>query len=317
MSRRFFSICALVLCSLAAPVARVAQAQDATVTVTILRRTPVRANPSAVATTIGLLNPSTIGVTQIKLEDGYVRIPLRQIDRRWPARGYGFIDAADVDVDSGATRPVARTRPDSAVRARSAQVGAAPGRTDTPAPGLPSAAVPVDSPDLSFLKTGPLTAIVQRPISLPIGTTGDTITVPAGYVAEFSSIPRSLWTELSPTGEHARVAIVHDYLYWFQPCEREEADNLLMSAMKQAGISDLKRGAVYGGVRIGSADAWNANAAARDRGDLKIVPPQIRPTPQESWSAFRTRLGRADIRGTPGRMPRQKYCDYGKSQQAR
>jgi hypothetical protein len=353
MSRRFSSICALVLCSLAAPIARVAQAQDATITVTILRRTPVRANPSGVATTIGLLNPSTIGVTQIKLDDGYVRIPLRQIDRRWPARGYGYIDAADVDVDSGATRPVARARADSAPRARPTAVSVAPTRPDTaamsrpaavaplgrdpatvartdaapraPAPGVtdlvvrpdapPSPPSGVDSPDLNFLKQGPLTAILQRPISLQIGTTRDSITVPAGFVTGFSSIPRALWPELSPVGEHQRAAIVHDYLYWFQPCEREETDNLLMIAMKQNDVSDLERGAAYTGVRIASADVWNANRIARDRGELKVVPPQIRPTAQESWTDFRARLGKADIRGTPGRMPRQKYCDYGKSQQ--
>jgi hypothetical protein len=147
-----------------------------------------------------------------------------------------------------------------------------------------------------------------------IGNTRDSIVVPAGFVADFASIPRFLWTELSPVGEHARTAIVHDYLYWFQPCEREEADNLLMIAMTEAGVPDLQRGAVYAGVRVGAKDAWDANRVARDRGDLRIVPTGVRPTPQESWSDFRTRLGKADIRGTPGRMPRQTYCEYGKSQ---
>jgi len=184
-------------------------------------------------------------------------------------------------------------------------------RPDAPPPP-PSA---VDSPDLSFLKKGPLAAIVQRPMSLQIGTTRDTIAVPAGFVTEFASVPRVLWTELSPVGAHERAAIVHDYLYWFQPCEREETDNLLMIAMRQDGVPDLQRGAVYTGVRMGSADVWNANRVARDRGDLRIAPTQVKPTAQESWSDFRARLGKADIRGTPGRMPRQKYCDYGKSQQ--
>jgi hypothetical protein len=173
----------------------------------------------------------------------------------------------------------------------------------------------VDSPELHFLKQGPLAAILQRPMSFRIGTTRDSIVVPAGFVADFASIPRSLWTALSPVGEHARAAIVHDYLYWFQPCEREEADNLLMIAMREDGVPDLQRGAVYAGVRIGSADVWSANRVARDRGDLRIAPTQVAPTAQESWSDFRARLGKAEIRGTAGRMPRQKYCDYGKSQQ--
>jgi hypothetical protein len=38
------------------------------------------------------------------------------------------------------------------------------------------------------------------------------------------------------------------------------------------------------------------------------------PTAQESLSEYRARLAKADIRGTPGRMPRQAYCDQGRSQ---
>jgi hypothetical protein len=354
VSRRSPLIYALVLSSFTASISREARAQDATMTVTILRRTPVRANPSYAATTIGFLNPSTIGVTQLKVDDGFVRLPLRQIDRRWPATGYGYIAAVDVDVDSGTTHTQARAGTDSAPRLRPAAVTVDPTRPGTAAASRPAAVVPtrsdtttmgrsdivasrtttpnstdlivrpdappqtpngVDSPNLSFLKQGPLTAILQRPISFQFGNTKDSITVPAGFVTDFTSVPRALWPELSPAGEHQRAAIVHDYLYWFQPCEREEADNLLMIAMKQNGMPDLQRGAVYAGVRIGSADIWNANRVARDRGDLKIVPPQIRPTAQESWSDFRTRLGKADIRGSPGRMPRQKFCDYGRAQQ--
>jgi hypothetical protein len=354
VSRLFALTGILVLTSLTAPITRAARAQDATMTVTILRRTAVHANPSYAATTIGFLNPSTIAVTQLKVDDGFVRVPLRQIDRRWPATGYGYIAAVDVDVDSGTTNTRVRARPDTSARARPTTVTALSTRTDTTAPPRPAAAAAartdtttaaradivaprtttpsatdliirpdappstpnaVDSPDLSFLKQGPLTAILQRPVAFQVGNTRDSITVPAGFVTDFTSIPRALWPELSPVGEHQRAVIVHDYLYWFQPCEREESDNLLMIAMKQNGMPDLQRGAVFAGVRIGSADVWNANRAARDRGDLKIVPPQIRPTAQESWSDFRTRLGKADIRGTPGRMPRQKFCDYGRAQQ--
>jgi hypothetical protein len=179
-------------------------------------------------------------------------------------------------------------------------------------PSTPSAA---DTPELNFLEKGSLTAIVLRPIAFPIGTGRDSIVVPAGFVADFASVPRSLWAELSPVGEHARAVVVHDYLYWFQPCEREEADNLLMIAMELEGVPDLERGAVYAGVRIASEAVWNASGAARDRGELRIVPTGVAPTAGESWSDFRTRLGRADIRGTPGRMPRQPYCELGKSRE--
>ena len=297
-----------------------ARAQREPITVSILRRTAVYTNPSYASPTIAFLNPSTFEVTQLRVDDGFVRLLLRQIDRRSTTSGYGYIAAADVAVDSGTTAPPVAARRDTAAAvaradpappATTRRPGEIVVRPDAP-PASPSA---VDSPDLSFLKAGPLAAILQRPMSYQIGRTRDSITVPAGFVAEFASVPRALWSELSPVGEEKLAAIVHDYLYWFQPCEREETDNLLMIAMRQDSVPDLRRGAVYAGVRMGSADAWNANRVARDRGDLKIVPTQVRPTAQESWSDFRARLGKADIRGAPGRMPRQKYCDYGKSQQ--
>jgi hypothetical protein len=342
-------ISALILSSLTTTIPRAARAQAEPTTVTILRRTAVRTAPSPGSSTIAFVNPSTFEVTQPQVKSGFVRLLLAEIDRRRPSSGYGYIDTVDVAVDSAITKSVAarkdtpipaRTatvvppRPETALPARAAAPAPAPRDTSAVAravtvprptttnstelvvrPDAPPAPSAVDSPDLSFLKQGPLAAIVQRPMSYRIGKSRDSIVVPAGFVADFSSIPRSLWTELSPVGEHARAAIVHDYLYWFQPCEREETDNLLMIAMTQGGLSDLKRGAVYAGVRVGSADVWSANAVARERGDLKVVPTQVAPTAQESWSGYRARLGKADIRGTPGRMPRQPYCDSGKSQQ--
>ena len=351
VSRRFSLICALVLSAFTFSPTGEARAQgDNTKIVSILRRTAVRTAPNAVAPTIAFLNPSTFEVTQLRVYGKFVRLLLNQIDRRRPTTGYGFIAMADLAIDSATTEPVharsdtlARARPEAVAPSRPATVApprptpvvAAPRDTMpvTRADTAPRVATPrigelivrpdapppppigVDSPDLYFLKQGPLAAVLQRPMSFQIGTTRDSITVPAGFVTDFASIPRALWSELSPVGEHKLAAIVHDYLYWFQPCDREETDNLLMIAMRQGGVSDLRRGAVYAGVRMGSADAWNANGVARDRGDLKVVPVQVRPTAQESWSDFRARLGKADIRGTPGRMPRQKYCDYGKSQQ--
>ena len=322
-------MCALVL-SLTASFAPDARAQREAMTVSILRRTAVHTNPSYASPTIAFLNPSTFQVTQLKVDDGFVRLLLRQIDRRSPSGGYGYIAAEDVAIDSGTTTTVAAQR-DTASRARVA--AATPDRTApaaaTPAPAVvparrageivvrPEAPPPspsgVDSPDLFFLKQGPLAVVLQRPMSYRIGGTGDSIVVPAGFVAEFTSIPRALWTALSPVGEQQRAAIAHDYLYWFQPCEREEADNLLMIAMREGGVSDLQRGAVYAGVRLQGGDVWNANRAARDRGDLRVVPTGVTPTAQESWSDYRARLGRAEIRGTPGRMPRQAYCEHGKA----
>ena len=145
MSRRFASICALVLSSSISPLAREACAQAAPKTVSILRRTAVHTAPSAVAPTIAFLNPSTFEVTQIRAGNGFVRLLLREIDRRRPASGYGYIAAEDVAVDSGATESTAAARqPDTVVPARTATTN--PPRPDT-ASAAPSRQYPLETID--------------------------------------------------------------------------------------------------------------------------------------------------------------------------
>ena len=131
MSRRFALICALVLSSLSMPAAHEARAQGTTtMTVTIVRRTVVRRAPSASASTIAYLNPSTFAVTQARVFDGFVRLLLNQIDKKNYSSGYGYIAVADVDVDSGAT--TAPQAPPAAV--------AAPPAVSSPAVAPPAVA---------------------------------------------------------------------------------------------------------------------------------------------------------------------------------
>jgi hypothetical protein len=344
VSRRFAAFCALALSFV---VARELRAQNDTVLVTVLRPTALKSAPSITARTIVIINPTTFGARQLRVVDGFLRLRVDQIIRNRPSTGQlGYIAIGDVDVDSGTTSASAPASADTAVHARAAAPSPSranpppPARDDAPTVPIVPAAAPanapaptpravqlvirpnapspapaaVDTPELNYLDAGALTAIVQRPMVLRIGDGRDSVVVPAGFVADFASVPRSLWTALSPVGAQTRALVVHDYLYWFQPCEREEADNLLMLAMREGGVADLQRGAVYAGVRLAGEDVWNAHGAARDRGELRVVPTGVAPAAAESWPDFRTRLGKADIRGTPGRMARQPYCELGTSE---
>jgi hypothetical protein len=142
VSRRFAFICALVLSSLTAAATREARAQGET-TVTILRRTAVRTAPTTNATVIAFLNPSTFAVTQARVNGDFIQVLLNQIDRRQSAGSYGYIATVDVDVDSGATKPV-RARTDTLAGARPAAV--APSRRDTVAPSPAAASAPAVGP---------------------------------------------------------------------------------------------------------------------------------------------------------------------------
>ena len=138
MSRRSICICALLLSSLTLPV-RVAGAQSG-MTVTILRRTPVRRAPSTAASTIAYLTPSTFAVTQARVYGEFVRLLLNQIDKKQP-NGYGYIAKADVDVDSGATSTAAAAT-DSVAPARPAPAAPARRDTTTQRPAVPPPTVP-------------------------------------------------------------------------------------------------------------------------------------------------------------------------------
>ena len=136
MSRRSTLICTLVLSSLIAPLSREARAQSGEpMTATILRRTAVRVAPDVGASAIAFVNPGTFEVTEARLQSGFVRLLLRQIDPRRPTGGFGFIASTDIAIDSAMTQPTAAS-------------AAAPVATATPARSAPTVAArpPARSP---------------------------------------------------------------------------------------------------------------------------------------------------------------------------
>ncbi len=66
-------------------------------------------------------------------------------------------------------------------------------------------------------------------------------------------------------------AIVHDFLYWEQPCTKDEADAVMYLAMKQAGMTDFSVNRVYDGTRTPFAQsAWDRNRVARSEGEPRF-----------------------------------------------
>ncbi|MEA5259452.1 DUF1353 domain-containing protein [Arcicella aquatica] len=50
---------------------------------------------------------------------------------------------------------------------------------------------------------------------------GSSVLVNAGYVTDFASVPRWLWSLFPPIGKYNRAALVHDYLYDLQYRQKE------------------------------------------------------------------------------------------------
>lgn len=95
----------------------------------------------------------------------------------------------------------------------------------------------------------------------------DYVTVEAGFITDFASTPRVIWSLFPPWGKYGKAAVVHDKLYrtrlvtnkaqgnW--TVTRHEADCVLWEAMGVTGTPTVSRLCIYLGVRLGGWVAWN------------------------------------------------------------
>lgn len=80
---------------------------------------------------------------------------------------------------------------------------------------------------------------------------GFTVSVPAGFVTDFASIPKFLWNLLPPTGTYGKAAVVHDYMYRTPDAySKEIADATFLEAMQYLGVGRLTRYTMYLAVRL-------------------------------------------------------------------
>ena len=95
--------------------------------------------------------------------------------------------------------------------------------------------------------------------------------MPAGFVTDFASVPRAFCQLLPNAGRYLSAAIVHDYLYWRQPCAKDAADSLLLAAMRESKVDSFKRRVIYAGVRYGGRNSWIEDSVARRSGQIRFV----------------------------------------------
>jgi hypothetical protein len=156
--------------------------------------------------------------------------------------------------------------------------------------------------------------IVSEEMVWLIGNTSDKIVVPKGFVTDFASIPQPLWSfGLSPQGEYSRAAVIHDFLYWSQVCTREQADNLLLIAMKESNVGLFDETAIYQGVRNLGEASWRHNKKEREAGLPRVVPDKyLKPSdPNILWNAYRKILVADGIQDPP--FTENGFCKYGDS----
>lgn len=96
------------------------------------------------------------------------------------------------------------------------------------------------------------------------------IVVPKDFIGDFASTPAFLWADIPPWGKWSAAAWLHDYVYWTQPCTREQADDLLMEAMQTCNVDARRRMLIYQGVRLGGQSSWDQDAIDRAAGKAHV-----------------------------------------------
>ena len=91
------------------------------------------------------------------------------------------------------------------------------------------------------------------------------ITVPAGFVTDYDSVPRLPFMYWILGGKRHKAAVVHDYLY-SEKCSamlalrgRAWADQAYRDILRAEGVGPVVAGIMYAGVRIGGRFCYKAS----------------------------------------------------------
>ena len=97
---------------------------------------------------------------------------------------------------------------------------------------------------------------VDKPFSYQSEVAHRMITVPAGFVTDFASVPRlpfMFWL----TGDTSHeAAVIHDYLYRTGILPRDISDKVLLEASAVSGVPGWRRSLMYWGVRLGGTSSY-------------------------------------------------------------
>ncbi len=118
------------------------------------------------------------------------------------------------------------------------------------------------------------TWIVMRPFGYDIGEegSGDSVDVEIGFTTDFASIPRIFWAVLPRWGKYGHATVIHDWLYWVQDRERDEADFIMLEAMGVLGVPVWQKFVIFWAVRLIGWVAWIRNQWDREAGFDRVVP---------------------------------------------
>ncbi len=98
--------------------------------------------------------------------------------------------------------------------------------------------------------------------------------VPTGFETDGASVPRAFWRLMPPMSEYTRIAVVHDFIYYYHglcvwefegvlletQIDRPRADEIFRDGMKYLDVAGWKIPIMYRGVTTFGAKAWQKEA---------------------------------------------------------
>ena len=163
-----------------------------------------------------------------------------------------------------------------------------------------TARMALSTPRLKLFQGDGTNFMLADPLPYEIEVSNVKIVVPQGFVTDFASVPGLARAVISVLGRHSIPALLHDYLYWVQPCGRRDADRILRNAMTAYHSKSWERFAVYWIVRAFGWWPWHHNAKERAEGLIKILPQAYQELPlNKDWEDYRRELFAAGVTEPP------------------
>lgn len=97
-------------------------------------------------------------------------------------------------------------------------------------------------------EVGPYTVRLTHSLKYRLGD-GLQVRVPAGFVSDYATIPRFLWSVLPPHGYVKKAAVIHDYLYTRSDIPRVISDSVFLAAMRDCKVAPISRWLMFRAVR--------------------------------------------------------------------
>ncbi len=98
---------------------------------------------------------------------------------------------------------------------------------------------------------------LTQPLSYNVNNLDDIITVPAGFVTDYASVPIVANWFIPKSGEYDPAAVIHDWLYFKKDRPRSECDGIFCEAMKSLNVNFIKGQTMYYALRAFGWIAWN------------------------------------------------------------